>query len=478
MIDINILEDEIDLFEEKIESNKLFLDNYSNYLITTDFINPDRKKKENEYRNKFQKKFEFKLSEDFCSLYDSKFSKLITEWKYHHSSSKQNILIYGGSCIMPIGYYINKTKEIIEYINEEIQEGYVSEYDKCIGYWLKTGDYHLFAIDETGTTVFVKFTAETHELYLYLEDGTLHKLQVKIEEYLDLLVKTKGLFRWQLYLTEDYPLQLKNTLYDGFFENMEELFPEVDLSAFSHREHTNPEHSINSILRTYRFGQRWFDVLNPDKVPEGITVLDQATDNYIWTKVARVPQEFYNLELRLGYTLPDAFKAYMFELSGGLWGTLFKWLINGDDNQFASASVKTLRLDNIFGVYVDGNWKPSDTALKYFDSNQEQLPQLKGKYLFYQDNYTEIIIEPIADGVLRSYLRHSFDDEYMNLIHITDDMDFLLEMMLQTRGMHMWNYLLAVQNPEIYEGFKKRMQKYFPEVDLSPYEKIQNGVEV
>jgi len=84
-----------------------------------------------------------------------------------------------------------------------------------------------------GTLVFLKTdnTGEEHELFLFEHPNKLTKSTVNLEQYLECIEKTMGMYCWQEYVTEE-SYKLDGAIPDNFHENMTILFPEEDLSMF------------------------------------------------------------------------------------------------------------------------------------------------------------------------------------------------------------------------------------------------------
>lgn len=65
-------------------------------------------------------------------------------------------------------------------------------------------------------------------------DYGINELQADFSTYIDLLLETRGFFRWQFLTVSDKTIDGYKSHYDEFFSLMPKLFPKTDFSKFSY----------------------------------------------------------------------------------------------------------------------------------------------------------------------------------------------------------------------------------------------------
>ena len=110
-------------------------------------------------------------------------------------------------------------------------------------------------------------------------------------------------------------------------------------------------------------------------------------------------------------------------------------------------------------------------APAYYKLPVEAAPHLENKYVFYTDPYNDMLVEFHGEGVCSFFLLYLEADDYA-IHHITDDFDWLITQLLNTRGMYWWNYFLVFEasaSDQRYLKFHQQMLEYFPDADMSRY---------
>ncbi|MFN8395000.1 MAG: hypothetical protein U0176_10160 [Bacteroidia bacterium] len=299
----------------------------------------------------------------------------------------------------------------------------------------------------------VRFEGDTHSLYLYMNDRKPPlRLTVKLEEFLDLAMRVRGISEFALHLTEDFPEQMERFRYLGFFEKVERLFPGTDLSPFRHRERCDPAESC--IVRDGRLAFK-------RRTLEAFAKMPASTTFQRWHPKADV-EIFQDLPLTVWYhqlvndvKFCDPFEAF-YTMTQKLEVC---WKVDGSVKGWFNFP----RLhEEIF---------PKGHAPEYYGLSPEDEPHLVGKYVFYTDQYNDMLVEFEGDGLCSFHLLYLEADDYATY-HITDDFDWLFTQLLNTRGLYWWNYFLVFKpsgGDQRYLQFHQQMREYFPDADMSLY---------
>jgi hypothetical protein len=186
---------------------------------------------------------DFKVWEPFKNFYQYA-SWLNFGWIYlgQHSNSFQNPC--GASNIYSIvGVY--DLSEI--YIPEENRTIYVPQKKRFNQPFKLYDKYRIFdriAI-ENETHVAVKFLKNQEEPIFYYytrKTNSYYKMSIGFDEYLELLLQTRGLGPWQEFFIEDSNFRIELVYAEQFIEDLELLFPEVDRTIFENQLAKLSEH--------------------------------------------------------------------------------------------------------------------------------------------------------------------------------------------------------------------------------------------
>lgn len=308
----------------------------------------------------------------------------------------------------------------------------------------------------------IKFTKDNYTLHFLSEDGQISNLNITLETYFDYMCKTRGLFMWQAYLCEECPNSLLNNEYDGFFENMEYLFPEVDLSPFKFRELLKNKPSIASICSKYQYLERLHHTF--ENLPEGAT-LHRNNAKYSIAYGTPSIQKIRLIEQYLQVKLPEAFKALYWRMDG----FSIRWTGKGeymDTTQMANFNIAGL-LD-MFGHIANGvaNEDYLINARKAYQVDKERNAHLENKYIFYTDPVCHILLEFPEDEKVKVWLHHlESDTREIELWLISDDFGFVMDRLLEYRGMFYWNLYITTGplDNEEYHQFEKNVHELFPD---------------
>ncbi|WP_196887650.1 hypothetical protein [Aureivirga sp. CE67] len=319
--------------------------------------------------------------------------------------------------------------------------------------YLKNG-YIIFSTLGTGFRVLAKIYNDTHELYLYIPDEeSLHKLTVNAEEFAELSIRTRGLELWPLYITEEFPECMKKYPYTGFFEQMEMLFPEEDLSRFRHRELFADQPELNVRFHKWNYkGRLEKAFLN---LPENCKVIQCLPGQDIPVNNA----EYGNVlswQLGLGKVFPEDFTAYRL-------CSLFTYMEWQEDND-VRANFKIHRIEDIF----------SQNAAEHYGLEKGLYPHLEDKYILYCDPYHDIVLHFEDDGLMPLFIIPTDSNPNWECYHYTDSFDQFMDDLLNARGMFHWpKYLItkhSLDDPD-YVEFKEKLLRLFPNADISRYER-------
>lgn len=96
---------------------------------------------------------------------------------------------------------------------------------------LKPIDY--FDNDDSGCVCFIVENGNFHQnLVLHSVDYGINKMGINFKTYLEMLLKTRGLFRWQYMISSKKNLYNYDAFYRSFHKCMPQIFPKTDFSNF------------------------------------------------------------------------------------------------------------------------------------------------------------------------------------------------------------------------------------------------------
>ena len=301
--------------------------------------------------------------------------------------------------------------------------------------------------------ILVRFVEASHELYLWYP--AIHcapaRLKVKMGEMMDLITSVGGIDFSVIHLCEKYPPELSEFPTYDFFNAAPRLFPEADFAPFTRFEFEGTKPSIAQINRQYNYRSRIEQYLG--SLPEGSRVYRWHSYN----DISFFPSTYTQL---LGPQVKHQLR--LSEPMLAFWMISYCFLFHWGREEESKANFEFPELAYLFTK----NHAPS-----YYKLPVEAAPHLENKYVFYTDPYNDMLVEFHGEGVCSFFLLYLEADDY-ELHHITDDFDWLITQLLNTRGMFWWNYFLVFQasdSDQRYLKFHQQMLEYFPDADMSRY---------
>ena len=99
------------------------------------------------------------------------------------------------------------------------------------------GEYRIFdritMQNDNHVAVKFSFDREAPNFYYYsFETKSYYRMSIVFDEYLELLLQTRGLRPWQEFFIDDSNFQLDLARAEQFIKDLELLFPEVDKTIF------------------------------------------------------------------------------------------------------------------------------------------------------------------------------------------------------------------------------------------------------
>ncbi len=403
--------------------------------------------------NDFSKNYGSILSSKYLKFHESVITSAFFNWFIDEKDS--DVLAFSDDSI-------HSFSNVMEYKNVLINEDHI--------YYKDYGDTHLkkaygngyFCLNYSLSSpyILIKFGDDDYSLHLMLEDGEINDLNITLEEYFDFMCKTRGMFMWQAYLCEKCPTSLINNEYDGFFENMEYLFPEVDLNPFKFRELFKDKPSIASICNKYKYLERFHSTF--ENLPEGTTYHrynPKYTIAYGVPNIHKIRLVEHHLQVRL----PEVLKALYWRMDG----FSVNWTGRegyADKRQLANFKISSLQ--DMFGQIVNDKIKEEhfNNARKMYEVDKERNSHLEDKYVFYTDPVCHILLEFPEDEKVRVWLHYlESDTRNFEIELITEDFTFLMDRLLEYRGMLYWNLYITrgEQDDDAYRRFKSNVEELF-----------------
>ena len=302
------------------------------------------------------------------------------------------------------------------------------------------------------------------ELFLYLYRDTIYPLPIDLSEYFRLLEKTRGLYLWQQYLVKDSDFLEKKGIRDQFFENMEILFPEEDLSEFPALDVPSSSSASNLSESSPNYLILWNgifqEMLNSNDVEEVQFEPNPGVHISVLNKVTCV----------LGESLPES----MVNFYSSMNGFQFSWTYknkNGEDP--FSGQIIMPSLENVFGgeggvrtkewdeeAYKDILWHddmPTEAIQSFYPLKRIEL--IEGVSM-------DVLIQFGAKGETPRLLL----SDRLDLFSLNVSFEEYLFLLTQTRGFTYWQlHLLSLEEQKelnISLPYLKQMKKIFPEADF------------
>ena len=176
---------------------------------------------------------DFKIWEPFKKFYQSAMW-INFRWIYLEQDPNSLHTPYGASSIHSI-HAVYEPGEI--YIPEENRSVYSVDEDWVEQPFKLYGEYRIFdritMKNENHVAVKFSFDREAPKFYYYsFETKSYYRMSIGFDEYLDLLLQTRGLRPWQEFFIDDSNFKIDLARAEQFLNDLKQLFPEVDKTIF------------------------------------------------------------------------------------------------------------------------------------------------------------------------------------------------------------------------------------------------------
>jgi hypothetical protein len=250
-------------------------------------------------------------------------------------------------------------------------------------------DYILIRIDEN---------SDEPEIYLYTRPHILARLNLTIEQYFEIDLKVAGMYLWQQYFTskEDLPYLRPDNLY----ENMAELFPEIDMSDFPKPDRPYLSYNLN-VKSDIDYRSKITTLENELKSNDTIKVNEFNFTAYV--KYSTHPSDLYRTFLALGYALPDSlltFYQFVTRLD-------ISWESTNSELTECKANARLLSVEDIYcGESRPGEWalwrKWGVSASEYYEKKHRDfdapiMEELKQWHVLYRSEGSDMLIKFYPD---------------------------------------------------------------------------------
>lgn len=390
--------------------------------------------------NKLEKYINKPIPEDLKNFFLN-FPLFWVQFGYYQHNKNHNFYIQGYCKLLTVKRIIEK----IEYFKEAPDYGgidYLS--DKYIPL-SDLGDEHL---------VVMEFKGNKTILHLLMPDGQLFFLDTSLEDYYEKVFLTRGMFLWEAYIAPDITEEFLEKDYDGFYQNMEHLFPEVNLKSFLHKKKIEKIESINDKLRRYNYLKK-LSLIFEENTSQNFNVYSPIFPSKIFEQGVGRLSLLRLIELNITGSLPTTYKVLM--LYFGRKGLKLNWFLK--DNKKISGGF------HLWGLYDTFRNEEDDTftndALLYLDLKKEDYPDLENVYIFFQQDEVLVGFYMIEEGVAELCIIDSEEKIIRKLDWGITDFETFFEELLNTKGLNNW----LNQNAD----FGQDLKEVFDDVDLTRY---------
>jgi hypothetical protein len=311
------------------------------------------------------------------------------------------------------------------------------------------------------------------ELFLFCYHNHLYPLDLSLDEYLDLLFQTRGMYFWQEYATLPGSVELDTGIPDRFHENMSRLFPDVDLSKL--RKIELP--LARSIYNVFMAKKKKVDYrgLFAERVEE-------LKKNKNIVKIEFTPNEGVSLgavrkaKESLGRELPESLLCFYLNMNG----FRLEWTCEEAGADVIKGFIDMLPLEHVLGGFnglyrKDWNDEVFRNVLWMEDDDEEDIEFMKPFKMF--DGYEGLNINIVLRFVEGQEEPELFLNDRWNYYPLTITFAEYLERQLDTLGLEFWQYY--VTDPKSFTDFSAlppfhdRMARVFPGVNLSRFRRIK-----
>jgi hypothetical protein len=405
------------------------------------------------------------------------------------------------------------------YSAEENRMVYIPENERLNQPYKVYDEYRMFdrIFLDSYRHVAVKFfrNQEAPIFYYYtLETKSYYKMSIGFGEYLELLLRTRGLSYWQEFFVDDSNFRINLNRAKRFIETLEELFPEVDRTIFESQ--LAEKRAINlSYFRQISLGsnEKQLEItasrLDSDNDDEKnsysnprLSINYQQYIEQLKTKVLEFSaSEQYELllydigepqtletileyeeslaterEVIEDFKIWEPFKKFY---QSAMWIN-FRWIYLEQEPNSLHTPYGASRIYSINSVYDPGEiYIPEENRTIYrVDDEWVQQPfKLYGEYRIFDritmQNENHVAVNFSFDREAPNFYYYSFETKsYYRMSIVFDE---YLELLLQTRGLSPWQeFFIDDSNFQLdlarAEQFIKDLELLFPEVDKTIFE--------
>lgn len=331
---------------------------------------------------------------------------------------------------------------------------------------------------------------EDPELVLYKYPHHMYPLTIGFKEYVELAIEVRGLCLWQDHFIDRTRCTQKALEYldserpDHFFENVNRLFPEADLSRFPEPVQQGP-HAFEHLGKEKNYAGRFRDRFEMLKQKVG------AAGGEFELEYNRDPLTILTIrkiEGILGRRLPDSMLAFYSQLNGFrlTWSFPDKTLYGKDPNDYPSGEFHLVGLEETFGGFEphrNRNWGENmhEGIVTMEDSmDDETLAFAKQcRLLLNELGHDNDTVVRFAENCEEPEIYVMDQGEF---IKMQTGFEGFIEALLENMGMTSWQFFLT--SPEDYSSkflethspAVRYIRDVFPDADVSGYRKVESNM--
>lgn len=402
------------------------------------------------------------------------------------------------------------------YSAEENRMVYIPENERYQPYKIYD-EYRMFdrIFLDSYSHVAVKFlrNQEAPQFYYYtLETKSYYKMSIGFEEYLALLLQTRGLSYWQEFFIDDSNFRINMNRAKRFIETLEKLFPELDRTIFesqlaekrainlsyfrqisgdlnekqleitasglySNNEEEKSSYNPPSLSMNYQqyIEQLKTKLLEFSASPQyELLLYDIGHPQTIETILEEEDFLATEREVIEDFKIWEPFKKFY---QSAMWIN-FIWTYLGQDPNSLHTPYGASIIHSINSVYE--GWEiyiPEENRTMYDDEWVEKPFKLYGEYRIFDritmENENHVAVKFSFDREAPNFYYYSFETK--SYYRMSIGFDEYLELLLQTRGLNPWQeFFIDDSNFQLdlarAEQFIKDLELLFPEVDKTIFE--------
>ncbi len=320
--------------------------------------------------------------------------------------------------------------------------------------WGYNGDGNYILID-------LQEPNENPEVYLLAYPCKLFKLSLRFGEYLDHLLKFRGVYLWERYFTANPDATAHPVIRDNFHSDFREIFPDSTVELPRQTEFDQAGNLFEILASQRNYAERFDRMVEELRRKEGMQVAQY--ERWPGVPIFQLQKGWYGAN----GMLDDDMLAFYSRV--GKLRLLWHYKVGGQS--IAEADFLMPRFDETFGG------KSPAWAYRHrwdYDINEKMgwtAPETEGMRLISDGPYGETLVSFDKNNE-KPVLYALQEDEPFKL---TVDFPEYIELLLENGGIWRWQFYLT--DPAEYEllpspaRFQLNMRRIFPNADLSKYRK-------